>query len=138
MFMCVFVRLSHEKCLIGLVLHVRYKNAQLRNYSEQCVSICFRTVKRILHNQSLNFTGTKSYLEGNELEDSSRQPDLSIFYLSCIVSATDNFSMTNKIGQGGFGSVFKVQLQFLMSSLTSSQLFFLFHIPLLCGCEWGK
>ena len=34
------------------------------------------TVKRKLHNQSLNFTGTKGYLEGNELEDSSRHPDI--------------------------------------------------------------
>ncbi|GMY37023.1 G-type lectin S-receptor-like serine/threonine-protein kinase RKS1 [Fagus crenata] len=53
---------------------------------------------------------TKGNLEGNELEDSSRHPDLSIFDLSCIVAATDNFSLTNKIGQGGFGSVFKGQL----------------------------
>ena len=76
-----------------------------------------RTVKRKLHNPSLNFTGTKDYLEGNELEDSSRHPDLSIFDLSCIVAATDNFSPTNKLGQGGFGSVFKVHLQFIMTSL---------------------
>ena len=65
-------------------------------------------MKRELHNQSLNFTGTKEYLEGNELEESSRHPDLSIFYLSCIVAATNNFCLTNKLGQGGFGSVFKV------------------------------
>ena len=74
-----------------------------------------RTVKRELHNQSLNFTGTIDYLEGNELEDSSRHSDLSIFYLSCIVAATDNFSPTNKLEQGGFGSVFKVKLQFIMT-----------------------
>ncbi|KAF3973361.1 hypothetical protein CMV_003219 [Castanea mollissima] len=54
--------------------------------------------------------GTKDYLEGNELEDSNRHPDLSIFDLSCIAAATDNFSPTNKLGQGGFGSVFKGQL----------------------------
>ena len=75
------------------------------------LSICFWTVKRKLPNQSLYFTGTKGYLEGNELEESSRHPDLLIFDLGCIVAATDHFSPINKLGQGGFGSVFKVQLQ---------------------------
>ncbi|XP_050288888.1 G-type lectin S-receptor-like serine/threonine-protein kinase RKS1 [Quercus robur] len=69
-----------------------------------------KKVKRNLQNQSLSFIGTKDSLEGNELEDNSRHPDLSIFDLSRIVSATDNFSPSNKLGQGGFGSVFKGQL----------------------------
>ena len=40
-------------------------------------------------------------LEGNELKDSSRHPDLLIFDLSCIVAASDNFSLANKLGQCG-------------------------------------
>ena len=97
----------------------------------------FMTVKRKLHNQSLNFTGTKGYLEGNELEDSSRHPDIYIFNLSSIVAATGNFSVTNKLGQGGFGSVFKVRLQLIITLLNVDSIpifvLFLFHIPLLCG-----
>ncbi|KAF3953511.1 hypothetical protein CMV_021056 [Castanea mollissima] len=67
-------------------------------------------VKREVYNQSLNFASTKGSFEGHELEDSGTRPDLPIFNLSCIVAATENFSPTNKLGQGGFGSVFKGQL----------------------------
>ncbi|KAK4591365.1 hypothetical protein RGQ29_021537 [Quercus rubra] len=67
-------------------------------------------VKRKVHNQSLNFVSTRGFFEGHELEDSSTHPDLPIVDLSCIVAATENFSPTNKLGQGGFGSVFKGQL----------------------------
>ena len=97
-------------------------------------------MKRKLHNQSLYFTGTNGYLEGNELEESSRHPDLLIFDLGCIVAATDNFSPINKLGQGGFGSVFKVQLQFIMTSFNVNILYisFLFQIPLLCECKCKK
>lgn len=37
-----------------------------------------------------------------------------IFKLSVIASATNNFSDDNKIGQGGFGSVYKVHLHFFV------------------------
>ena len=67
-------------------------------------------MKRKVHKQSLNFASTRGSFEGHELEDGSTHPDLPIFDLSCIVAATENFSPTNKLGQGGFGSVFKVQL----------------------------
>uniref|UniRef100_A0A2N9G6Y0 Receptor-like serine/threonine-protein kinase n=1 Tax=Fagus sylvatica TaxID=28930 RepID=A0A2N9G6Y0_FAGSY len=53
---------------------------------------------------------SKGSLEENELAGSSRHPDSSIFNLSCIVAATGNFSPTNKLGEGGFGSVFKGQV----------------------------
>ncbi|XP_075667315.1 G-type lectin S-receptor-like serine/threonine-protein kinase RKS1 isoform X2 [Castanea sativa] len=66
-----------------------------------------KKVKRKVHNQSLHITSTKGSFEGNELKDSGTHPDLLIFDLSCIVAATENFSPTNKLGQGGFGSVYK-------------------------------
>ncbi|PKI73775.1 hypothetical protein CRG98_005846 [Punica granatum] len=41
------------------------------------------------------------------LEYDSRTSDLPFFDLSTIATATDNFSFINKLGQGGFGSVYK-------------------------------
>ncbi|KAK7319581.1 hypothetical protein RJT34_04304 [Clitoria ternatea] len=39
--------------------------------------------------------------------DSAQNSDLPFFDLSSIAAATDNFSTANKLGQGGFGSVYK-------------------------------
>lgn len=36
------------------------------------------------------------------------EPDLPAFDLPFIAKATDNFSDTNKLGEGGFGPVYKV------------------------------
>ncbi|XP_059660717.1 G-type lectin S-receptor-like serine/threonine-protein kinase At1g11410 isoform X2 [Cornus florida] len=44
---------------------------------------------------------------GNELAESETSTDLPFFDLSTIVAATDNFSSANKLGQGGFGTVYK-------------------------------
>lgn len=38
--------------------------------------------------------------------------DLSMFNFSEIVAATNNFNLTNKLGKGGFGPVFKVNILF--------------------------
>lgn len=35
-------------------------------------------------------------------------PDIPVYDLSTIISATGNFSEVNKLGEGGFGSVYKV------------------------------
>jgi hypothetical protein len=35
--------------------------------------------------------------------------DIPIFDLSTIANATNNFSIDNKLGQGGFGPVYEVQ-----------------------------
>lgn len=45
-------------------------------------------------------------LEGHELSG----PELPLFNFDCIAIATDNFSDENKLGQGGFGPVYKVKL----------------------------
>lgn len=41
----------------------------------------------------------------------TRYPDIPIYDLSTLISATSNFSEANKLGEGGFGSVYKGRLE---------------------------
>ncbi|KAG6755919.1 hypothetical protein POTOM_039327 [Populus tomentosa] len=45
--------------------------------------------------------------EGTELQANSNSTESECFKLSTITAATNNFSPANKLGQGGFGSVYK-------------------------------
>lgn len=47
----------------------------------------------------------------DENGETTRDQDLQIFHLSTIAAATSSFSMDNKLGQGGFGSVYMVKVQ---------------------------
>lgn len=73
--------------------------------------LCLRTEKRqSMYNYSV--TMTSPYNEDSpsrrELDGTGRNSDLPLFELSTIVAATDNFSIANKLGEGGFGLVYKV------------------------------
>lgn len=50
--------------------------------------------------------GSSTGEEGDEIETST--VDVKFYSLSTIIDATDNFSITQKVGEGGFGSVYKV------------------------------
>ncbi|KAK8612544.1 hypothetical protein V6N13_092657 [Hibiscus sabdariffa] len=50
-----------------------------------------------------------------EIDESTRNGDVPYFELSTIAAATNNFSSSNKLGQGGFGPVYKVA--FLLSTV---------------------
>ena len=53
--------------------------------------------------------GTMLYnLEGSETNERQEDLDLPLFDLTTICNATNNFSIDNKLGQEGFGSVYKV------------------------------
>jgi len=55
--------------------------------------------------------GSRQYSDGDDLEgDLSKADDLKVFTYSSIIVATNDFSSENKLGQGGFGPVFKVTL----------------------------
>lgn len=42
--------------------------------------------------------------------DQGNRPELPLFNFSCVVIATNNFSEENKLGEGGFGRVYKVNI----------------------------
>lgn len=44
----------------------------------------------------------------NELDDGRRGTELLFLDLNTVAAATDSFSFHNKLGEGGFGSVYKV------------------------------
>lgn len=42
--------------------------------------------------------------------DQANRPELPLFNFNCVVIATNNFSEENKLGEGGFGRVYKVNI----------------------------
>ncbi|XP_076942081.1 G-type lectin S-receptor-like serine/threonine-protein kinase RKS1 [Bidens hawaiensis] len=77
-----------------------------------CFAIyCYARKKNANRNEGeigLDFKNNLQTLEGpNTEKDIGKNVDLDVFDLSTIVAATDNFSSLNKLGEGGFGSVYK-------------------------------
>ncbi|KAL5579231.1 hypothetical protein UlMin_011673 [Ulmus minor] len=72
-----------------------------------------RKAKERQRKYSFNMTTSSSYHEefpGKIEFDESRSSDLPFFDLNTIAAATNNFSIDNKLGEGGFGSVYKGML----------------------------
>ena len=59
---------------------------------------------------SFGNTKRSNFSEEAELDDGKTDSDVPLFDLHTIAIATANFSADNKLGQGGFGSVYKVNL----------------------------
>ena len=61
---------------------------------------------------SYNADSTLPYFEDSpsrrDFDGTRRNSNLPLFDLRTIIAATDNFSIANKLGQGGFGPVYKV------------------------------
>ena len=56
----------------------------------------------------------KDFIDAVEFrEDDKKGIDVPFFDLASILTATNNFLEANKLGQGGFGSVYKVNNSFL-------------------------
>ncbi|GMI72773.1 hypothetical protein like AT1G11340 [Hibiscus trionum] len=58
-------------------------------------------------NNMFSFVTFEDSLGVKEIDESRRNGDLPLFHLSTIAAATNNFSSDNKLGQGGFGPVYK-------------------------------
>ncbi|BFG43137.1 hypothetical protein CerSpe_294110 [Prunus speciosa] len=68
-----------------------------------------RKGKQRQNKYSPRVTTRSTYFEDStaELDESSMHSDIPFFDLTTIAAATDNFSLANKLGKGGFGSVYK-------------------------------
>ncbi|KAK8675370.1 hypothetical protein V6N13_033438 [Hibiscus sabdariffa] len=55
----------------------------------------------------VSFTTFEESLGEKEIDESTRNGDVPYFDVSTIAAATNNFSSDNKLGQGGFGPVYK-------------------------------
>ena len=55
------------------------------------------------------------------IEGQSEDMEVTFFTLATITTATDNFSSNNKLGEGGFGLVYKVTLQHAFIKITKKQ-----------------
>ena len=69
-------------------------------------------------------------ISGDEAEklitDESKSINVPFVALKCILAATDNFSEANKLGQGGFGPVYKVMTLITVLSHQKACLFISF------------
>jgi hypothetical protein len=71
--------------------------------------------KLFMPNRAPTISGMK---KGNHRKDSDNEGqnedmELPIFDLTAIANATDNFSSSNKLGEGGYGPVYKVNRNIL-------------------------
>ncbi|KAF2309175.1 hypothetical protein GH714_001047 [Hevea brasiliensis] len=69
-----------------------------------------RKLERKKWHERLFDTYYKDTLEANEVGGRISNPEIAFFDLRTILTATNNFSLANKLGQGGFGFVYKGQL----------------------------
>lgn len=74
---------------------------------KQIFFLIYDTDKERSRTLSFNFIGELP--NSKEFDESRTSSDLPVFDLLTIAKATDHFSFTNKLGEGGFGAVYKVK-----------------------------
>jgi hypothetical protein len=95
-----------------LLSNLNQKSLTEKKHQIRGSTLCFnnRILKLFRPNESLIVSGTRKVCLRSDNNNEGRKEDmeLPIFDLTAIANATDNFSSTNKLGEGGFGSVYKV------------------------------
>ncbi|KAG2332697.1 hypothetical protein Bca52824_003877 [Brassica carinata] len=79
------------------------------------VAACGLLVRRIVKKRRGRKKGTEAEKIFERVEalaggDKGRMKELPLFEFQVLAAATDNFSLSNKLGQGGFGPVYKVSV----------------------------
>ena len=73
----------------------------------------------------------KRFQDENPKADEEDIDQLPLYDLDTIVSATDSFSFQNKIGEGGFGVVYKVVFLYICRTVKKKVLLFMCFLPIL-------
>lgn len=85
----------------------------INKYVVTVVILCSRTggqeqAKELLVRPKTTSKSVTGSSMGKGINESGASTDSSSFSFDTVIAATNNFSSTNKLGEGGFGSVYKV------------------------------
>ncbi|XP_059429237.1 G-type lectin S-receptor-like serine/threonine-protein kinase At1g11410 [Corylus avellana] len=103
---------ANKRRLAGVVVAILFTSFLLLLFASWLIKRKRKGSRRqvALFNDGTN--GAQSFLRDSAKLDEIRRkrPDVQFFDMSTIVAATDNFSPSKRLGQGGFGPVYKGQL----------------------------
>ncbi|KAJ8549673.1 hypothetical protein K7X08_033380 [Anisodus acutangulus] len=91
--------------------HNRKRVIEILVGSAAAITLALSSVYCLVINKRRNDKKRSKSLASYEGMDESEHAEISIFDLSTITNATENFSDANKLGTGGFGSVYKGHLK---------------------------
>lgn len=114
LFVCMWLKKKKKKrgkkqCFVDVLCLSIYIHAA--HLSKHFSFIFLMAVRNKWSKRWLDTIGNTYYKqtwEENEVEGDMSHPEIAFFSLSTILSATSNFSPANKLGEGGFGMVYKV------------------------------
>ncbi|XP_050144788.1 G-type lectin S-receptor-like serine/threonine-protein kinase At4g27290 isoform X2 [Malus sylvestris] len=87
--------------LVGMILYVQKK--KLRNEGNTVPNQFHHQIQQCIHFPGLRRKDCRQEYVGEDMEEM----ELPLFDLTTIAKATNNFSSCNKLGEGGFGPVYK-------------------------------